>query len=42
MWKFLKTAHPEVMSALKAGKIDKDLTEVLKQVALDLVAKYNN
>ena len=38
----LKTAHPEVMSALKAGKIDKDLTEVLKQVALDLVAKYNN
>ena len=38
----LKTAHPEVMSALKAGKIDKDLTDVLKQVALDLVAKYNN
>ena len=38
----LKTTHPEVMSALKAGKIDKDLTEVLKQVALDLVAKYNN
>ena len=38
----LKTVHPEVMSALKAGKIDKDLTEVLKQVALDLVAKYNN
>lgn len=38
----LKTVHPEVMSALKAGKIDKDLTDVLKQVALDLVAKYNN
>ena len=37
----LKSVHPEVMSALKAGKIDKDLTDVLKQVATELVAKYN-
>lgn len=37
----LKSAHPEVMSALKAGKIDKDLTDVLKKVATELVAKYN-
>ncbi|MDO4763753.1 MAG: F0F1 ATP synthase subunit alpha [Flavobacteriaceae bacterium] len=37
----LKSVHPEVMSALKAGKIDKDLTDVLRKVALELVAKYN-
>ena len=37
----LKSVHPEVMSALKAGKIDKDLTDVLKKVATELVAKYN-
>ncbi|MFN3021224.1 F0F1 ATP synthase subunit alpha [Soonwooa sp.] len=38
---FLKNKHPEVMSALKAGKIDNDITGVLKQVATDLSAKYN-
>ena len=37
----LKSVYPEVMSALKAGKIDKDLTDVLKKVATELVAKYN-
>ena len=37
----LKSVYPEVMSALKAGKIDKDLTDVLKKVATELVVKYN-
>lgn len=37
----LKSAHPQVMSALKAGKIDKDLTDVLREVATNLVSKYN-
>ena len=38
---FLKNKHPEVMAALKAGKIDDQLTGVLKQVATDLASKYN-
>ena len=38
---FLRNKHPEVMAALKAGKIDDQLTGVLKQVATDLAAKYN-
>jgi len=38
---FLKNKHPEVMSALKAGKIDDSITSTLKQVATDLTAKYN-
>ena len=38
---FLRNKHPEVMAALKAGKIDDQLTGVLKQVAKDLAAKYN-
>ena len=38
---FLKNKHPEVMASLKAGKIDNDITNVLKQVAADLTAKYN-
>ena len=38
---FLGNKHPEVMAALKAGKIDDQLTGVLKQVATDLAAKYN-
>lgn len=37
----LKAEHPQVMAALKAGKIDKDLTDVLRQVATELVAKFN-
>ena len=38
---FLKNKHPEVMAALKAGKIDGEITGVLKQVATDLTSKYN-
>ncbi|MFC0343968.1 F0F1 ATP synthase subunit alpha [Epilithonimonas hispanica] len=38
---FLRNKHPEVMSALKAGKIDDSITSTLKQVATDLTAKYN-
>ena len=38
---FLRNKHPEVMAALKAGKIDDQLTGVLKQVATELSAKYN-
>lgn len=38
---FLKNKHPEVMAALKSGKIDDQLTGVLKQVATELSAKYN-
>jgi len=36
---FLKNKHPEVMAALKSGKIDDSLTGVLKQVATDLASK---
>ncbi|WP_028122454.1 F0F1 ATP synthase subunit alpha [Epilithonimonas tenax] len=38
---FLRNKHPEVMAALKAGKIDDQLTGVLRQVATELSAKYN-
>ena len=38
---FLRNKHPEVMAALKAGKIDDQLTGVLKQVATELSVKYN-
>ncbi|RRQ47254.1 F0F1 ATP synthase subunit alpha [Chryseobacterium sp. SC28] len=38
---FLKNKHPEVMAALKAGKIDDQLTGVLRQVATELSGKYN-
>ena len=38
---FLRNKHPEVMAALKSGKIDDQLTGVLKQVATELSAKYN-
>jgi len=37
----LKNKHPEVMSALKAGKIDDSITGTLKQVATELASKYN-
>jgi F-type H+-transporting ATPase subunit alpha len=29
------------MAAIKAGKIDNDITNVLKQAANDLASKYN-
>ncbi|MDR2207270.1 MAG: F0F1 ATP synthase subunit alpha [Flavobacteriaceae bacterium] len=38
---FLKTKHPETMTAIKSGKIDGDITGVLKTAASDLSAKYN-
>ncbi len=37
---FLKNKHADVLKALKSGKIDNDLTNVLKAVALDLASKY--
>ena len=38
---FLRSKHPETMAAIKAGKIDNDITSVLKQAANDLASKYN-
>lgn len=38
---FLRSKHPETMAAIKAGKIDNDITSVLKQAAQDLASKYN-
>ncbi len=38
---FLRTKHPETMAAIKAGKIDGSVTDVLKSAAADLVGKYN-
>ncbi|EJL70480.1 F0F1 ATP synthase subunit alpha [Chryseobacterium populi] len=38
---FLRSKHPETMAAIKAGKIDNDITDVLKQAANDLASKYN-
>lgn len=38
---FLRSKHPATMAALKAGKIDNDITAVLKQAANDLASKYN-
>ena len=37
---FLKTKHADVMSAIKAGKIDDTITSVLKQAAADIASKY--
>lgn len=38
---FLRNKHPETMAAIKAGKIDNDITDVLKTAAADLSGKYN-
>lgn len=38
---FLRSKHPETMAAIKAGKIDNTITDVLKQAANDLASKYN-
>ncbi|MFS4427945.1 F0F1 ATP synthase subunit alpha [Chryseobacterium sp. GVT01B] len=38
---FLRSKHPDTMAAIKAGKIDNDITAVLKQAANDLASKYN-
>ncbi|WP_437921877.1 F0F1 ATP synthase subunit alpha [Sphingobacterium sp. LRF_L2] len=36
----LEQRHPEVLSALKAGKFSDELTDVLEKVAKELAAKY--
>ncbi|UKB81836.1 F0F1 ATP synthase subunit alpha [Chryseobacterium sp. MEBOG06] len=38
---FLRSKHPDTMAAIKSGKIDNDITGVLKQAANDLASKYN-
>ncbi|WP_370900984.1 F0F1 ATP synthase subunit alpha [Chryseobacterium gossypii] len=38
---FLRSKHPETMAAIKSGKIDDEITGVLKQAANDLASKYN-
>lgn len=38
---FLRSKHPDTMAAIKAGKIDNDITGVLKQAAQDIASKYN-
>ncbi|MEC5395365.1 F0F1 ATP synthase subunit alpha [Bergeyella sp. RCAD1439] len=37
---FLKSKHPDTMAAIKAGKIDGEITGVLKQAAEDIASKY--
>ncbi len=37
---FLKTKHPDTMAAIKSGKIDDQITGVLKQAAEDIASKY--
>jgi F-type H+-transporting ATPase subunit alpha len=36
----LEQRHPEVLTALKAGKFDDSLTSVLESVAKELAGKY--
>ncbi|MDP2454795.1 MULTISPECIES: F0F1 ATP synthase subunit alpha [unclassified Kaistella] len=38
---FLRSKHPETMAAIKSGKIDKGITDILKQAAIELASKYN-
>ena len=38
---FLRSKHPETMAALKSGKIDNEITSVLKQAANEIASKYN-
>lgn len=38
---FLRTKHTDTMAQIKAGKINDEITSVLKDVANDLAAKYN-
>ncbi|WP_028981171.1 F0F1 ATP synthase subunit alpha [Sporocytophaga myxococcoides] len=39
---FLKVSHKDTLDAIRSGKIDDSVTEVLKKVAKDLAKKYNN
>ncbi len=36
----LEMRHPETLAALKAGKLDDQITSVLETVAKELAAKY--
>ena len=38
---FLRAKHPDTMAALKAGKIDGSITDILKAAANDIASKYN-
>ncbi|MBW8360856.1 F0F1 ATP synthase subunit alpha [Chryseobacterium sp.] len=38
---FLRSKHPDTMAAIKSGKIDDQITGVLKQAATELASKYN-
>lgn len=38
---FLRTKHPETMVQIKSGKIDGEITKVLRQAAEDIASKYN-
>jgi len=38
---FLNNKHRDILNALKAGKLDDNITDVLEKVAKDLSAKYN-
>ena len=38
---FLRSKHPDTMAAIKSGKIDDNITGVLKQAATELASKYN-
>ena len=38
---FLRTKHPDTMQAIKSGKIDSNITDVLKAVANYVATKYN-
>ncbi len=38
---FLRTKHSDTMQAIKSGKIDSNITDVLKAVANDIATKYN-
>lgn len=37
----LKAKHPETMAAIKSGKIDNSVTDVLKSAASDIASKFN-
>jgi F-type H+-transporting ATPase subunit alpha len=38
---FLKTKYPDTMAAIKAGKIDNTITDILKSAASDIASKFN-
>jgi len=38
---YLNNKHRDVLNALKAGKLDDSITEVLEKAAQEIAAKYN-